>query len=487
MASVKRIMFALTKLVFKKFAAIAQVVLLMLTLAYAQSSSADELKIIATIKPVHSILAGLMVGIEQPQLLIDESPYHYKPDSGAHQLLSESDLVVWVGPELEASLKTPLSSLPKTVKVIELLSNPDLKILSKRYDDNRRDPYFWLDSRNTLILLDVLAQALIDIDPVRTHLYTRNRRAVRKELRHFDRQLEYGYRGLQGGIGYLYHDTQQYFEQAYALKTGGELLDSPNGTVEAKKLLKIRSQLANDDFDCLLTERNMPDSYLNLLLPENSSKVWQLDSLGQQFEAGPNLYIQLMKHNSSVIKQCLKVNSGSVNRIDSALTKELSENADVGRFMMINHLGELVTEMDMRGKYQLLFFGYTSCPDVCPLSLHTLSAALDELGDRAKLFQAYFITVDPERDDIITMRRYVDYFENKIIGLTGQQPMLKQMAKHYRVKFKRVYDGSKDKDNYQMDHSAGLFVVAPDGQFITKLAHGISSETMSRALTAIVK
>lgn len=472
---------------FKRITPIAQVILFFLGTAFVQLSSADELKVIATIKPVHSILAGLMEGIEQPQLLIDESPYRFKPDAETQRKLAQSDLIVWIGPELEASLQSSISALPADVQVIELLSNPNLKILSKRYDDNLRDPYFWLDTRNALILVDELALALIDVDPVRAHLYKKNHRNVRLLLRKLDRELEYGYRGLQGGVGYLYHDTQQYFEQAYALKTGGELLDTPDSAADATKLLKLRQQLSEGDFNCLLTERDMSDSYLDLLVPKNSSQVWQLDSLGLQFEAGAGLYIKMMEYNSSVIKQCLKVNSGTFERIDSALAEKQTGISDEGRFIMINHLGEVVTQRDMLGKYQLLFFGYTSCPDVCPLSLHTLTSALDKLGDDASQFQAYFVTVDPERDDVITMHRYVDYFDNKIIALTGQQPMLRQMAKHYRVKYKRVYDGSKDRENYQMDHTAGLFIVAPDGQFLTKLAHGISSSTMAKALRSIIK
>lgn len=472
---------------FKRTVSAIHIALLLVGMMFTQASSADEFKVVATIKPIHSILAGLMAGIEQPQLLIDQSPYKYKPDATTRSKLTQSDLIFWIGPELEASLQGAIAALPADVQVIELLSNPNLKILSKRYDDSLRDPYFWLDTRNALILVDELALALIDADPVRSHLYKQNRRSVRKLLRKLDRELEYGYRGLQGGIGYLYHDTQQYFEQAYALKTGGELLENPDSVVAATKLLKVRSQLANGDFNCLLTERDMSDSHLNLLVPENSSQVWQLDSLGLQFEAGADLYIKMMQYNSSVIKQCLKVNEGGLKRIDSSLAEDDGGIKVDGRFIMINHLGEVVTERDMLGKYQLLFFGYTSCPDVCPLSLHTLTSALEKLGDDANQFQAYFITVDPERDDVITMRRYVDYFEKRIIGLTGQQAMLRQLAKQYRVKYSRVYDDTNERDDYQMDHTAGLFVVAPDGQFVTKLAHGISSSTMARALTSIIK
>ncbi|MCW8888902.1 MAG: zinc ABC transporter substrate-binding protein, partial [Gammaproteobacteria bacterium] len=138
-------------------ALLAKIVFGLLAIFSSHISHANELKVVATIKPVHSILAGLMKGIEQPKLLIEGLPHKYKADRRAQQTLAESDLVVWVGSELERELQSTLSSLPEKVKVIELLSNPNLKILSKRYDDNRRDPYFWLDSRNTLILLDELA------------------------------------------------------------------------------------------------------------------------------------------------------------------------------------------------------------------------------------------------------------------------------------------------------------------------------------------
>ncbi|MDH3354096.1 MAG: SCO family protein [Chromatiales bacterium] len=461
-------------------------VVVFLTLLFLNVSYAKDLNIIATIKPIHSILAGLMEGIEQPHLLIDGAPFKFKPNSTQQKSLLNSDLIVWVGPELESSLQPFISSLPPKVKVIELLSNERLKILSKRYDDSLRDPYFWLDTRNALILLDELAYALIDLDPVRTHIYRRNRTKIREELRKFDHKLEYGYRGLQGGVSYLYHDTQQYFEQAYALKIGGQLLYSPYAQIDAAKFLKARMELANGDFDCLLTERGFPDSEVDLLAPKDGNRVWQLDSLGLQFSAGADLYINLMQHNSAVIKQCLNVNNG-LEPVDTSLLNNNLEDRDDedGRFFLINQFGELITEKDMLGKYQLIFFGYTSCPDICPLSLHTLISALDLLGNDAKKFKSYFITVDPERDDVKVMRRYVDYFGGRIVGLTGQPAMLKQVAKHYHVKYRKVYN-NKNKDDYQMDHTAGLFVIAPDGQFITKLANGISAETMAKALTSIV-
>ena len=443
---------------------------------------AAELRVVATIKPIHSLLAGLMNGIEPPHLLIEGSPTRFKIDPEQLSVLENSDLIIWVGPELEYSLQKTLTALPEHVQIVELLSSPNMKILSKRDDDTLRDPYFWLDIRNTLILLDDLAQRLIDIDPVRAHLYINNHREIRIRLRRMDREFEYGFRGLQAGVGYQYHDTQQYFEQAYALKTGGELLANPEDSVDSKKLIQLRSQLAEGRFNYLLTERGMSQSHLPLLLSEQGQQSQQLDSMGVGFKPGQDLYFELLRHNASVIKGCYKLNNGGLDQIVDVSRTSFAGDFDRGRFIMINHHGDEVRERDMHGKYQLLFFGYTSCPDICPLSLQTLSHALKKLGEQSKSFQPYFITVDPERDDVNAMRQYVHYFADNIIGLTGSQVMLKQMAQIYGVKYQRVYSDRKDRKNYQMDHSAGLIVVAPDGSFVTKLAHGISSTAMAQEL-----
>ena len=457
----------------------------LLSLATVSVATAAELRVVATIRPVHSLLSALMVGIEPPQLLIDGSPHLFKADSETQRVLAASDVIVWVGPELEGSLQATIAGLGDGVRVVELLSNPNLKILSKRDDEGQRDPYFWLDSRNALILLDDLAQLLIDIDPVRAHLYISNHRQMQARLRRLDREFEYGYRGLQEGLGYQYHDTQQYFEQAYALRMGGRLLPHPHAVADAKELLRLRSQLASGQLGCLLTERGMPDSNLSLVVPEGETRIWQLDSLGLQFTPGPELYPALMRYNSSVMQRCYPLNQGGLDPITPVAVAPAVIDGP-GRFIMINQLGEVVTAQDMLGSYQLLFFGYTSCPDICPLSLQTLTHALAQLGALAAQFQPYFVTVDPERDDVATLYRYVRYFDERIIGLTGSQAMLKQMAQHYGVHYRRVAGETPASADYQMDHSAGLWVVAPDGTLITKLAHGISATDMALALRALV-
>jgi cytochrome oxidase Cu insertion factor (SCO1/SenC/PrrC family) len=153
-----------------------------------------------------------------------------------------------------------------------------------------------------------------------------------------------------------------------------------------------------------------------------------------------------------------------------------------GRFILTDHNGKLVTEADLLGNYHILFFGYTQCPDVCPTSLQVLARALKNLGDDAKRFVPWFVTVDPERDTVERLREYVGYFNERMLGLTGSSSMLDTMMKQYRVKYEKVTGEGGDPSLYTMDHTASLFLIGPDGRFITKFAHGITPQALSERL-----
>ena len=211
-------------------------------LAGSGAIHADDFRVVVSIKPVHSILSGLMKDSTEPVLLIDgnDTPYNFELSARQEATLADSDLVIWVGPELEKSLQASIQKLDPQTMVMELLSNEALKILPSRKRDGTRDPFFWLDDRNAMILLDELALALIAADPTRSHIYTRNRREMLKPLKKIDREYEYGYRGLKAGLSVQYFDTLQYFEQAYALTTLDTVDASPRDKGDAASLLKAR-------------------------------------------------------------------------------------------------------------------------------------------------------------------------------------------------------------------------------------------------------
>jgi protein SCO1/2 len=454
-------------------------------------SHADGFSVVVSIKPVHSILSGLMKDSTEPVLLIDgdDTPYDFQLSTQQEAALKNSDLVVWVGPELERSLQASIEKLDPKIEVMELLSNEALKILPSRKQDGTRDPFFWLDDRNAMILLDEFALALIAADPSRSHIYARNRREMLKPLKKIDREYEYGYRGLKAGLSVQYFDTLQYFEQAYALTTLDTVDASPYEKGDVTRLLKVRERLINKEATCLFTEKGMHPDNLSLLIEGQNVNVGELDSLGIQFEAGPELYFRLMQYNTDTIKRCLNADMDEASAARSAAVADNSPVVDGlgGRFILTDHMGNTVTEQDLLGHYLVMYFGYTFCPDVCPTGLQTLTMALQRMGEQAQRIRPYFITVDPDRDSVEVMRRYVGYFDPKLTGLTGSPAMIRRVADQFGAKFERVESASSDPDHYTMDHSASFYLMGPDGRFISKFAYGIDAETLARGLSENIR
>jgi protein SCO1/2 len=150
-----------------------------------------------------------------------------------------------------------------------------------------------------------------------------------------------------------------------------------------------------------------------------------------------------------------------------------------GRFMLMDHYGEMVTDRDFGDRYQLIYFGYTFCPDVCPSALMVITQVLKLLGNDAARIQPLFISVDPERDTPQVLREYVSYFHPSIVGLTGSPELLARTAANFRVSYEKVEVPGMPPDQYQMDHSAGVFLLAPNGRLLVKFAHGMLAKDMA--------
>ncbi|MCG8044596.1 MAG: SCO family protein [Candidatus Thiodiazotropha endolucinida] len=141
----------------------------------------------------------------------------------------------------------------------------------------------------------------------------------------------------------------------------------------------------------------------------------------------------------------------------------------------------------MKGKYQIVYFGYTFCPDICPTSLQILFQALDILGEGSELFQPYFITIDPDRDTIAVMRNYVQYYDERLIGVTGSVEMIERVASQFKARYEKVVEeDTTDPSMYLMDHTASLYLLDPEGRFLTKYAHGIAPEDLAQQLRMLL-
>lgn len=168
--------------------------------------------------------------------------------------------------------------------------------------------------------------------------------------------------------------------------------------------------------------------------------------------------------------------SGAVTSTGSALVG--------GPFTLVDHTGREVTDETFHGRYALIYFGYTFCPDVCPATLQIVTAALDSLGDKADKIQPVFITVDPERDTVEQMSTYVGYFGDDMIGLTGSVEQVDEVARAYRVYYARAEDPSTTE--YLMDHTSILYLMGPDGAFVKHFSYGVDPDELAAEIDAYV-
>lgn len=139
-----------------------------------------------------------------------------------------------------------------------------------------------------------------------------------------------------------------------------------------------------------------------------------------------------------------------------------------GPFTLTDSAGKTVTDRDFRGKFMLVYFGYTFCPDVCPTTLNQVAVALDKLGAKADRVQPLFVTVDPGRDTPEAMRQYTAAFTPRLLGLTGTPEQIAVVAKEYRVYYAEHRTGPSPLD-YTMDHSSILYLMGPDGNFVAPI------------------
>jgi protein SCO1/2 len=140
--------------------------------------------------------------------------------------------------------------------------------------------------------------------------------------------------------------------------------------------------------------------------------------------------------------------------------------------------GSRVTESTYRGRWLLVFFGYTFCPDVCPMTMTLVAEALEALDDDASRVQPIFITVDPTRDTRDVMGEFVGAFDPRIVGLTGTPDAIEAVADAYGVYVRANRSGDAD-ELYTMDHSTYLYLMDPEGAFVRGLGHSESGESIA--------
>lgn len=151
-----------------------------------------------------------------------------------------------------------------------------------------------------------------------------------------------------------------------------------------------------------------------------------------------------------------------------------------GAFQLVNQDGQAVDQTMLNGKWSLVFFGFTYCPDYCPTTLTALEATKRQLGDKAEDLQIVFVSIDPERDTPQALKDYLstDGFPQGVVGLTGTPEQVKAAADAYRAYYQKVGEG----EGYTMNHSLMVYLMGPDGKFRSAIAHDLGPERAAQII-----
>ncbi len=166
-------------------------------------------------------------------------------------------------------------------------------------------------------------------------------------------------------------------------------------------------------------------------------------------------------------------------------TKGRGEAAIGGPFTLQDGDGRSVSDRDFRGRYMLVYFGYTSCPDVCPTTLNEVAGAMEQLGAKANRVQPIFITVDPKRDTPAVVKQYTAAFSPRLLGLTGGETAVAAAERAYRV-YVSMHRTGEGPNDYTVDHSSILYLMGPNGRFVAPIRADEPADEMARDIAKYV-
>ena len=312
-----------------------------------------EIKVVASIKPIHSLASYLMDGIAKPDLIVDgyASPHGFAMKPSHAKMLQNADLIFWVGEDLESFLEKPLSSIAKKAEKIELMETKGLQVLKFRernifdehdhddhghddhgkkeddhddhgHDDHGKkeddhdhghddhdghahgefDPHIWLDPINAKAMLNEMAEHLIENDPKNEAKYKSN---LAKALQEIDKLTIDVMTDLSSSVASIvFHDAYQYFEKRFNVNILGAFTVNTDVMPGAEQLAEIREIIEHDKVACVFSEPQFNPDIIKAVAKDMNIKTGVVDPLGATLDPGKDLYFNLIRNMSASFKGC---------------------------------------------------------------------------------------------------------------------------------------------------------------------------------------
>lgn len=269
-------------------------------------------RVVVSIKPLHSLVAGVMQGVAEPQLLLQggASPHGYVLRPSEARLLNEAQLVVWVGPQLESFLQKTLATLGGKARQLELATELESLLLPTRSGGNwdadehahghghespgGRDQHLWLDPLLAKQIVEKTAAALTAIDPAHQSQYQHNAARLQQRLDQLHEQLKSRLAPVQKVPYVVFHDAYHYFEAAYGLNAVGSLTIDPERKPGAKRIREIRARIQTLQARCVFSEPQFEPRLVATVTEGSGARSGILDPIGAALPAGPEAYFLLL-------------------------------------------------------------------------------------------------------------------------------------------------------------------------------------------------
>jgi zinc transport system substrate-binding protein len=315
---------------------------------------ANEMTVVASINPVHSLVAGIMQGVAEPVLLVKGagSPHSYSLRPSAARALDQAAVMFWIGEGLETFLVKPLQALSENAVVVTLSEAPEVRLLPTReggvrqrekhgeiaaeadgeddhggdgaghpehedehaehdeseedaHEHGRFDLHVWLDPRNAGAMVDAIVAALSEVDPDHGAIYQSNGSRLRTRLHELDESLKATLAPVRDRPFVVFHDGYQYFENRYGLNALGSVAVDPGRRPGAQRLRAIRHRLEEFNATCVFSEPQFEPALVETVVEGTSARKGVLDPLGADLAPGADLYFQLMSNLGKALIDCL--------------------------------------------------------------------------------------------------------------------------------------------------------------------------------------
>ncbi len=284
-----------------------------------QITEASELRVLTSIKPVHSLVAAVMAGVGKPELLIKgaNSPHNFSMKPSDARALSQADIIFWIGKDIEVSLTRPLKTLAATAAVVELSKTPGLELLASRSggiteqgqaknpSPGKIDPHFWLNPDNAKVMVEEIARILSLSDTKNASRFAANGAALIARLNALNQELETKLKPVKTVPFIVFHDAFQYFEKRFSLNALGTITLNPDRAPGARKIIQIREKIISANVSCVFSEPQFKPAIVKTVIQNTSAKMASLDPLGIDIPAGPDAYFLLLRSITNSLVSCL--------------------------------------------------------------------------------------------------------------------------------------------------------------------------------------